>query len=70
MAKKKRNNPGQHTATAIPLDGDELLDNDPVAAMGDGVRSAHGGAMRRRRVDDEREPVELDRFIDPSELWP
>jgi len=71
MAKKKRNNPGQHSASAIPLDGEEpIMDNDPVAAIGDGVRSAHGGAMRRRRVDDEREPVELDRFIDPSELWP
>jgi hypothetical protein len=73
MAKKKRNNPGGASATALPLDGEESVvgDADPVSVIGDGVRSAHGGAMRRRRLqDDEREPVELDRFVDPSELWP
>lgn len=70
--KKKKNNPGAASATAVPLEDEErLAGDDPVGVIGDGVRSAHGGAMRRRRLsEDEREPVELDRFIDPSELWP
>jgi hypothetical protein len=71
MAKKNRNSPGQHTASAIPLEDETpLADHDPVQGITDGVRSAHGGAMRRRRVDDDHVVVELDRFIDPSELWP
>lgn len=72
--KKVNNNPGRASATAIPLDGEEssLSDTeDPIAYVADGVRAAHSGAMRRRRiVEDEHEPVEIDRFIDPSELWP
>lgn len=70
--KRKKHKPGQETPTAVPLENEEsITDNDPVGVIGDGVRSAHGGAMRRRRLaDDDREPFELDRFIDPSELWP
>lgn len=60
--------------SAVPLQDEESIggDEEPLRYVADGVRPAHNGAMRRKRsVDDERLPdVELDRFIDPSELWP
>lgn len=62
----------EQPASAVPLQDEESLsEEEPIAQMIDGVRPAHNGARRRARIrDEEPEPVELDRFIDPSELWP
>lgn len=59
------------TAQPIEETEGEPVTSDDYFSDDRGLQGHHrGGLMRRRYIPDEdRLPVELDHFVDPSEIW-